>query len=83
MIHFNKITDYQSEILNNGETIGTLDLLGNEWYVVEIGYFSFPVEVKNKRLVKGLIERVYAKLRARDIRSLNKMRPHNEFKILE
>ena len=83
MIHFNKITKYQSDILSNGSQIGTLELLGNEWYIIEIDYFSFPVSVDKKHLVKGLIERVHAKIRARDIRSLNRMREFNEFKILE
>ena len=59
MIHFNKITDYQSDILGNGKKIGTLELLANKYYVIEIDYFSFPVPVKDKRLIHGIIERVY------------------------
>ena len=59
MIHFNKITDYQSDILGNGKKIGTLELLANKYYIIEIDYFSFPVPVKDKRLIHGIIERVY------------------------
>jgi len=59
MIHFNKITDYQSDILGNGKKIGTLELLANKYYIIEIDYFSFPIPVKDKRLIHGIIERVY------------------------
>ena len=59
MLHFNKITDYQSEIIINGKIIGTLELLANKYYIIEIDYFSFPVPVKDKRLIHGIIERVY------------------------
>ena len=59
MIYFNKITDYQSEIISNGKIIGTLELLANKYYIIEIDYFSFPIPVKDKRLIKGIIERVY------------------------
>ena len=59
MIYFNKITDYQSDILGNGKKIGTLELLANKYYIIEIDYFSFPIPVKDKRLIYGIIERVY------------------------
>ena len=59
MIYFEKITDYQSDILGNGKKIGTLELLANKYYIIEIDYFSFPVPVKDKRLIHGIIERVY------------------------
>ena len=59
MINFNKITDYQSDILGNGKKIGTLELLANKYYIIEIDYFSFPIPVKDKRLIHGIIERVY------------------------
>ena len=59
MLHFNKITDYQSDILGNGKKIGTLELLANKYYIIEIDYFSFPIPVKDKRLIHGIIERVY------------------------
>jgi len=83
MIHYKKLTDYQSEILSDGAMIGTLERLANEWYIIEIDYFSFPVSVDKKHLIHGLIERVYTRIKARDIKSLNRLRPHNEFKILE
>jgi len=83
MIYFNQLTEYQSEILADGAIIGTLERLANEWYIIEIDYFSFPVSVDKKHLIHGLIERVYTKIKARNIRSLNRLRPHNEFKILE
>tara|TARA_R110001599_G_scaffold202828_1_gene399698 strand:- start:427 stop:693 length:267 start_codon:yes stop_codon:yes gene_type:complete len=59
MIYFEKITDYQSDILGNGKKIGTLELLANKYYIIEIDYFSFPIPVKDKRLIHGIIERVY------------------------
>ena len=59
MIHFNKITDYKSEIITNGKIIGTLELFANKYYIIEIDYFSFPIPVKDKRLIHGIIERVY------------------------
>ena len=59
MIHFNKITDYKSEIITNGKIIGTLELFANKYYIIEIDYFSFPVPIKDKRLIHGIIERVY------------------------
>ena len=63
MIYFNKITDYQSEILSDGKIIGTLEKLANEYYIIEIDYFEFPVKLENKHLIKGLIEKVYSKVR--------------------
>jgi len=85
-IHFNKITKYQSDILSNGSQIGTLELLGNEWYIIEIDYFSFPVSVDKKHLVKGLIERVHAGIEKRKYKEIKRavnFKPYNEFKILE
>ena len=83
MIHFKPITDYSSRILSNGKTIGTLELLANTYYLIEIDYFEFQLPVKDKRLVKGMIERVYAKGKAREFRSMKRMRNINEFKIKE
>ncbi len=83
MIYFNKLTDYQSEILSDGAVIGTLEKLANEYYIIEIDYFEFPVKIEDKRLIKGLIEKVYAKIKARQFRSMKKLRPHSQFKILE
>jgi len=60
MIHYNQLTDYQSEILFDGSIIGTLERLANEWYIIEIDYFSFPVSVDKKHLIHELIERVYS-----------------------
>ncbi len=82
MIYFNKLTDYQSEILSDGKIIGTLEKLANEYYIIEIDYFEFPVKIENKHLIKGLIEKVYSKVRARDLRSMKKLRPHAQFKTL-
>jgi hypothetical protein len=82
MIYFNKLTDYQSEILSDGKIIGTLEKLANEYYIIEIDYFEFPVKIENKRLIKGLIEKVYSKVRARDLRSMKKLRPYAQFKTL-
>ena len=59
MIYFNKITDYQSEIITNGKIIGMLELFANKYYIIEIDYFSFPIPIKDKRLIHGIIERVY------------------------
>ena len=82
MIYFNKLTDYQSEILSDGKIIGTLEKLANEYYIIEIDYFEFPVKLENKNLIKGLIEKVYSKVRARDFRSMKKLRPYSQFKTL-
>lgn len=59
MIHFNKITELESDIISNGEKVGTLDLVPNSYYLVEIDYVPFQIPVKDKRLVKGIIEKVY------------------------
>ena len=59
MIYFNKITEKTSEIITNGKIIGTLELFANKYYIIEIDYFSFPIPVKDKRLIHGIIERVY------------------------
>ena len=59
MIHFNKITELESDIISNGKIIGTLELFANKYYIIEIDYFSFPIPVKEKRLIHGIIERVY------------------------
>ena len=59
MIHFNKITELESDIISNGKKVGTLDLVTNSYYLVEIDYVPFQIPVKDKRLVKGIIERVY------------------------
>ncbi len=82
MIYFNKLTDYQSEILSDGKVIGTLEKLANEYYIIEIDYFDFPVKIENTHLIKGLIEKVYSKVRARDFRSMKKLRPYSQFKTL-
>ena len=82
MIYFNKLTDYQSEILSDGKIIGTLEKLANEYYIIEIDYFEFPVKLENKNLIKGLIEKVYSKVRARDFRSMKKLKPYSHFKTL-
>tara|TARA_R110000803_G_scaffold106557_4_gene174644 strand:+ start:315 stop:581 length:267 start_codon:yes stop_codon:yes gene_type:complete len=59
MIYFEKITQLESDIISNGKKIGTLDLVPNSYYLVEIDYVPFQIPVKDKRLVKGIIERVY------------------------
>lgn len=83
MIYFKKLTDYQSEILSDGKMIGTLERLANEYYIIEIDYFEFPVKIEDKRLVKGIIEKVYARIKARDFRSMKRLRRFNECKILD
>jgi len=83
MIHYKKLTDYQSEILSDGAIIGTLERLANEWYIIEIDYFSFPVSVEDKRLITGIIERVYKKILARRMRECRQFREFMDFKILE
>jgi len=82
-VYFNKLTDYQSEILSNGRVIGTLERLANEYYIIEIDYFEFPVRIEDKRLIKGLIEKVYSRVKARDYRATRKLRKFNECKILD
>ena len=82
MIHFKQITKYQSNILSNGKQIGTLELLANTIYLIEIDYFEFQLPVKEKRLVKGVIKRVNAKIKAREYRSMKRMKLHNQFKTL-
>lgn len=59
MIYFNKITELESDIISNGKKVGTLDLVPNSYYLVEIDYVPFQIPVKDKRLVKGIIEKVY------------------------
>lgn len=84
MIHFNKLTDYQSEIQVNCQTIGKLERVANEFYHIEILYdYEITVPVKDKRLVVGLIERIYQRHLAREARKRKPMRKHSEFKIKE
>ena len=86
MIHFKQITKYQSNILSNGQQIGTLELLANTIYLIEIDYFEFQLPVKEKRFVKGIIERVHARNEKRKYKEIKRMvnfKPYNEYKTLE
>jgi hypothetical protein len=86
MIHFKQITKYQSNILSNGQQIGTLELLANTIYLIEIDYFEFQLPVKEKRLVKGIIKRVHArneKIKYKEIKRMVNFKPYNEYKIKE
>jgi hypothetical protein len=86
MIHFKQITKYQSNILSNGQQIGTLELLANTIYLIEIDYFEFQLPVKEKRLVKGIIKRVHAtneKRKYKEIKRMVNFKPYNEYKIKE
>jgi hypothetical protein len=86
MIHFKQITKYQSNILSNGQQIGTLELLANTTYLIEIDYFEFQLPVKEKRLVKGIIKRVHAsneKRKYKEIKRMVNFKPYNEYKTLE
>ena len=85
MIYFQKITEYQSEIRLkfDGRMIGTLEKLANVHYLIEIDYFSFVLPVKQKAIVKGVIENVYKAGKAREFRARKKLRPYKDFKILE
>ena len=71
MIHFNKLTDYQSETQVNCQTIGKLERVANEFYHIEILYdYETTIPVKDKRLIVGLIERIYQRHLAREQREL-------------
>ena len=86
MIHFEQITKYQSNILSNGKQIGTLELLANTIYLIEIDYFEFQLPVEDKRLVKGVIKRVNARNEKRKYKEIKRMvnfKPYNEYKTLE
>jgi hypothetical protein len=86
MIHFKQITKYQSNILSNGQQIGTLELLANKYYLIEIDYIPFHLPVKYKRLVKGIIKRVHASNESRKYKEVKRMvnfKPYNEYKTLE
>jgi hypothetical protein len=86
MIHFKQITKYQSNILSNGQQIGTLELLANTIYLIEIDYFEFQLPVKDKRLVKGIIKRVHSsneKRKYKEIKRMVNLKPYNEYKTLE
>ena len=86
MIHFQQITKYQSNILSNGQQIGTLELLANTIYLIEIDYFEFQLPVEDKRLVKGVIKRVNARNEKRKYKEVKRMvnfKPYNEYKTLE
>jgi hypothetical protein len=86
MIHFKQITKYQSNILSNGQQIGTLELLANTIYLIEIDYFEFQLPVEEKRLVKGIIKRVHASNESRKYKEIKRMvnfKPYNEYKTLE
>lgn len=86
MIHFEPITDYSSRILYNGRMIGTLELLANTIYLIEIDYFEFQIPSKQKCLVKGIIKRVHAsneKRKYKEIKRMVNFKPYNEYKILE
>jgi hypothetical protein len=86
LIHFKQITKYQSNILSNGQQIGTLELLANTIYLIEIDYFEFQLPVEDKRLVKGIIKRVHAsneKRKYKEIKRMVNFKPYNEYKTLE
>ena len=85
MIYFKKVTPYQGEIRlkRNGRTIGTVEILANAYYLIEVDYFSFEIPVKYKKNVKYIIEHVYKEGIAREYRGRKPLRPYKDFKILE
>ena len=86
MIHFNKITKYQSDILSNGSQIGTLELFANKYYLIEINYYNFHLPIKDKRFVKRMIENVHAdneKKKYKQIKRMVNFKPYSEFKIMQ
>ena len=83
MIYFNKLTPYQSDILSNGKVIGVIERLGETTYLIEINYFAFTMPVEQRKLVKGVIERVYKRNLARESRERKPLREYKQFKIKE
>lgn len=58
MITFKKRTTVQSDIYSNGEKIGTVDRVG-DYYLIEVMYCPTHLHIKNRKLIKGLVERIY------------------------
>ena len=84
MITFNKLTSNQSEILYNYEVIGLLERLADTYYRIEILYsYETAIPIERKRLVAGLIERIYKRHLAREERKRRKLKPYKQFKIVE
>jgi len=90
MIYFDKITENQSDIflIHNSQKIGTLDLIGNTWYIIEVNYVPHEIHVKYKRFVKGMIISAYksdALKKEKTKRRMERLKehPYNSYKIIE
>ena len=81
-VYFNKLTPYQSDILSNGKVIGVIERLAETHYLIEINYFAFTMPVEQRKLVKGVIERVYKRNLSREFRERKPLREYKQFKIL-
>jgi len=57
MITFKKLTQLNSDIYFDGELIGHIESIG-DMFSVEVRYMSINVPKCNRRLVKGVIERL-------------------------
>ena len=57
MIKYEKLNQTQSDIYFNGGLIGHIDLIG-DMYAIEVHYTHINLPREDKRLVRGLIERL-------------------------
>lgn len=82
MVKFNKISNYQSEIIINDNVVGVMELVGQQYYEIEIDYFRFSVPVSEKSIIIGMIEKVFKAFRDRERRAKRPLRPYSQFKTL-
>ena len=57
MVTYKKLTTMQSDIYYDDELIGHVERIGN-MYSIEVHYMTINLPAHQKRLIKGLIERL-------------------------
>ena len=57
MINYKKITSTITEIQFDDEVVGHVELIG-DMYAIEVYYMPLNLPKKDKRLVKGIVERL-------------------------
>ena len=73
MIQYNKISPTISQVTFDGELVGYVELIG-DMYSIEVYYMTLNLNKSESRLIKGTIERIVKKHKAREYRELVKKR---------
>lgn len=71
MITYYKITDTISDIHFYCEKVGFIERIG-DMYAIEVYYMPLNLPVHQKRLIKGIIERIVKRHKAREYREMVK-----------